>query len=176
MPDTTRGYTYPASTDHTRIWEHLQTLATDIDTDVGGFAIASQAAVDATSRQTTSASFTHVLSPANTLGVAFTAPPSGKVMIHIVCDLDCSGGVGSFAEAAPHTRTGAVLASGSDVEVASHGIALLAYDGNQMRMGCAHRLTGLTPGSSYNTVMAHATSTGTGTFRFREITVVPLAA
>lgn len=29
-----RGYTYPQSTDHTRIWEHFLELATDIDTDV----------------------------------------------------------------------------------------------------------------------------------------------
>ncbi len=29
-----RAYTYPSSTDHTRLWEHLQELATDIDTDV----------------------------------------------------------------------------------------------------------------------------------------------
>lgn len=29
-----RGYTYPASSDHTRIWEHIQNLADDVDTDV----------------------------------------------------------------------------------------------------------------------------------------------
>jgi hypothetical protein len=34
MATTTRGYTYPASTDHDRIWEHFQTLAEDIDDDV----------------------------------------------------------------------------------------------------------------------------------------------
>lgn len=38
MATTTRGYTYPASTDHTRLWEHFQTLATDIDGDVGDLA------------------------------------------------------------------------------------------------------------------------------------------
>ncbi|MDW3849649.1 hypothetical protein NMK34_23835 [Micromonospora sp. BRA006-A] len=31
MPDTSLGITYPASTDHTRIWEHFQTLAQDVD-------------------------------------------------------------------------------------------------------------------------------------------------
>lgn len=34
MASTTRGYTYPASTDHDRIWEHIETLAEDIDSDV----------------------------------------------------------------------------------------------------------------------------------------------
>ncbi|RKN38445.1 hypothetical protein [Micromonospora endolithica] len=31
MPDTSRGITYPSSTGHTRIWEHFQTLADDVD-------------------------------------------------------------------------------------------------------------------------------------------------
>jgi hypothetical protein len=31
MPDTPLGITYPASTDHTRLWEHFQALAEDVD-------------------------------------------------------------------------------------------------------------------------------------------------
>ena len=31
MPDTSLGITYPASTAHTRIWEHVQTVAEDVD-------------------------------------------------------------------------------------------------------------------------------------------------
>lgn len=34
MPDTSRGYTYPASTGSTRLWEWFQELAEDIDVDV----------------------------------------------------------------------------------------------------------------------------------------------
>jgi len=34
MPDTGRGYPYPASTDHARLWEHVEDLATAVDTDV----------------------------------------------------------------------------------------------------------------------------------------------
>ena len=34
MPTTSRGYVYPASTDHTRLWEHLQNLANSVNTDV----------------------------------------------------------------------------------------------------------------------------------------------
>lgn len=176
MPDTPRGYTYPASTDHTRLWEHFQTLATDIDTDVATLVTASQSAVDATARTTTSTTFTSVVSPANVLGVAFTAPASGKVMLHMVCDLVTSGGAGQFAEAAPAVRTGAVLASGSVVLAAAHDRAVIAYNGIQLRAGITYRLTGLTPAASYNAVMEHANSSGTGTFRWREITVVPLNA
>ncbi|WP_420124384.1 hypothetical protein [Nakamurella sp.] len=31
MPDTSLGITYPASTAHTRLWEHLQELAADVN-------------------------------------------------------------------------------------------------------------------------------------------------
>lgn len=31
MPDTTQGITYPASTSHSRLWEHFQEMATDTD-------------------------------------------------------------------------------------------------------------------------------------------------
>lgn len=38
MPNTSRGYTYPASTADTAIWLHFQELATDIDADVDALA------------------------------------------------------------------------------------------------------------------------------------------
>lgn len=38
MGTTPRGYTYPDAGDHTRLWEHFQELATDLDTDVGNLA------------------------------------------------------------------------------------------------------------------------------------------
>jgi hypothetical protein len=34
MGSTSRGYTFPASTDHTRLWEHIETLAEDVDADI----------------------------------------------------------------------------------------------------------------------------------------------
>jgi hypothetical protein len=35
MPTTGRGILYPGSTDHNRLWEHLQSLATTADTAIG---------------------------------------------------------------------------------------------------------------------------------------------
>lgn len=35
MATTSRGLIYPASTDHTRLWEHLENLATSADTAIG---------------------------------------------------------------------------------------------------------------------------------------------
>lgn len=31
MPTTSEGFRYPASTDHTRLWEHIQNLASDLN-------------------------------------------------------------------------------------------------------------------------------------------------
>lgn len=31
MPDTSLGFTYPASTDHARLWEHIQAVADDVN-------------------------------------------------------------------------------------------------------------------------------------------------
>lgn len=36
MPETPLGITYPAETDHTRLWEHFQSLAESVDGVVGG--------------------------------------------------------------------------------------------------------------------------------------------
>lgn len=35
MPQTTQGLTYPDSAGHTRLWEHIQQLAEDVDALVG---------------------------------------------------------------------------------------------------------------------------------------------
>jgi hypothetical protein len=34
MPTTGRGYVYPASTEHDRVYEHIQNLAASVDTDI----------------------------------------------------------------------------------------------------------------------------------------------
>lgn len=36
MPDTSLGITYPASTEHTRTWEHMQALAQDVNDLIAG--------------------------------------------------------------------------------------------------------------------------------------------
>lgn len=35
MPTTSRGYVFPASTEHNRLWEHFENLAVSLNTDVG---------------------------------------------------------------------------------------------------------------------------------------------
>lgn len=53
MPDTSLGITYPASTDHARVWEHFQALAQDVDTLLGR-----KGYVGESTRSTASSSFT----------------------------------------------------------------------------------------------------------------------
>lgn len=40
MAETPLGLTYPGSGDHTRLWEHIQSLAEDVDSIIGGLLLA----------------------------------------------------------------------------------------------------------------------------------------
>lgn len=129
---------------------------------------------DDTSRTTTSTSFTSTLSPANICGVAFTAPPSGKVMININVDGDNSGA--GFAASSPAVRKGTVVGSGDMVLAANFATAVIIYGGQPNRAGVSHLLPGLTPGDRYNVCLEHIVDSGTGTFRWRGVQVVPQLA
>lgn len=58
MPTTPRGIVYPASSDHTRLWEHLQTLASTADAAVQ--AVADLTVVTLATDTAVSAGFTTV--------------------------------------------------------------------------------------------------------------------
>src|SRR5690242_13552472 len=74
--------------------------------------ITSVSASDVTSRTTTSTSFTQVLSPATVCGVAFTAPPSGKVIINWSTSLS-NGSSPNVAQCSPAVRTGSSVGAGT---------------------------------------------------------------
>lgn len=129
---------------------------------------------DATSRTTTSAGYTTTLSPAQICGVAFTAPPSGKVSIEWGCGVQngtaLNLGVCSFA-----VRAGSVVGSGTSFQASDDGRSI----GSQafINAGRQSTVTGLTPGTVYNVALEHrVNSGGTGTFSNRTVTVVPLLA
>jgi hypothetical protein len=131
-------------------------------------------AVDATSRTTTSTSFTTVLSPAGTCGVAFVAPYSGKVLINHAVELANSGS--GFTICAPAVRTGAVVGSGSTTLASTADNGVRCDQSTLIRAGASYLLTGLTSGASYNVTLEQIVGTGTGTFVRRNVIVVPLAA
>lgn len=129
---------------------------------------------DTTARTTTSTTYTTTLSPAQICGVAFTAPPSGKVSIEwgagVQNNTGPNLGVCSFA-----IRAGSVVGSGTSFQASDDGRAItsLAF----IRAGAQSTVTGLTPGTVYNVALEHrVASAGTGTFSNRSVTVVPLLA
>lgn len=129
---------------------------------------------DTTARTTTSASFTTVLSPAQICGVAFTAPPSGKVTIAFNCGVQNSSSP-QLSVCSFRIREGSTVGSGTSFYAPDDGRAItsLAY----VRGGASEPVTGLTPGAVYNVALEHrVASSGTGTFSNRSVTVLPSLA
>ncbi|WP_330172940.1 hypothetical protein OG875_04675 [Streptomyces sp. NBC_01498] len=106
--------------------------------------------------------------------VVFTAPVTGKVEIktsaRMINETSTSGCL-----VAPQTRSGGTPGSGSIIEDASDGLGPSNYGNTFSRHGVSHLLTGLTPGSVYNTRLLHRTSVtaATATFALRELIVSP---
>lgn len=135
---------------------------------------ASVSNADATSRTTTSASYTTTLSPANICGVSFTAPPSGKVLLLWVTYM-VNSGVG-YCLCSPEIRTGSTVGSGT-VFLAAHDDRTVQSTGTSAdRVGASYLATGLTAATVYNVALTHLVQSGTGTFLRREVTVIPQLA
>ncbi|MCP3817838.1 hypothetical protein NLX86_06710 [Streptomyces sp. A3M-1-3] len=106
--------------------------------------------------------------------VTFTAPTSGRVEICTTARMINSTTAGTLVS--PETRTGSTIGSGTIVEGASDGIGTSHYGASFARTGVTHVLSGLTPGSAYNTRLLHRVSgASTGTVALRELSVKPLS-
>lgn len=106
--------------------------------------------------------------------VIFTAPVTGRVEIKTSARMiNDSATAGCLI--APETRAGGTPGSGSIVEAAADGLGPSNYGSTFSRQGVSHLLTGLTPGSVYNTRLLHKTSQSaqTATFALRELIVSP---
>jgi hypothetical protein len=103
--------------------------------------------------------------------VVFTAPTSGRVLIHTAMRAINSATSGSLV--APETRLGSTIGVGTVVEAAADNIGCASYGTTFQRQGATHLLTGLTAGASYNTRLLHRASAGTATFANRELIVSP---
>lgn len=129
-----------------------------------------------TSGTTTSTSFTGSLTTAGSCGVAFVAPPSGIVMLHShVSGYPSANNLET--KTAFWVGTGASVGSGTEfyaagdndqtmVQVTSSGVVYSSA-------GWAY-VTGLTPGNTYNAQLRHRVNSGTGTWLYRKIAVVPM--
>ncbi|MEH0547279.1 hypothetical protein QA802_30600 [Streptomyces sp. B21-105] len=160
---TAKGITYPESTDNTRLWEHIQTLAEDVD---GLITVNSNEAEDTASRTTTSTTY------ADASGGAFsttvTVPPSGKVMVAIRTTQRNSGALNTV------TSWQAVGSTSGTVYSANDNAALI-WSGSgttNLSLSLTKRLSGLVAGETLTVTMKHrVSSASTATIDYRNITV-----
>lgn len=107
-------------------------------------------------------------------GVAFTAPASGKVDVHIrAAMVGEAAGIG--AQASFIVRTGASVGSGTTVVAATDDNSISVLGTDDAEFGQSTLVTGLTPGNSYNVQMVYKRRGGSsnGGFSRRRITVKP---
>ena len=99
------------------------------------------------------------------VGVAFTAPPDGIVVVHWHARIE-NNNSGGGTLVSVGVREGAILGSGTDHTTASDSFAIensRSGAGNSSRHGAGtfRVITGLTPGDFYNAVVEHRITTGT---------------
>lgn len=148
-------------------------LKTDDSVEIaGGLKVTGNATTvdtQVTSGTTTSTSYTATLTGGTACGLAFTAPPSGQVLVHNNCRLVNSGIFLTFCTI--RVRTGSSIGSGSDVVATSDENAVTVYATTEARIGNTYLVTGLTPGSSYNVQQLFRVVGGTGTFLNKSLIV-----
>lgn len=146
---------------------------------LGGSGIGSAQAVSAegntTNGTTTSTSFTNTLTTTGVHGVAFIAPPSGKVYV-VGRALAGNTTAGIFTHLDVEVRVGAVVGSGSVFRAASNNTAS-GFQSDSANQQGEHKadavVTGLTPGAAYNAALCYFVGANTGTYNRRHIAVLP---
>lgn len=127
---------------------------------------------------TTSTSYTNTLTTTGIHGVAFVAPPSGKVQF-IGRSSGGSSTVGQYAQLDYEVKTGSTVGSGSVIRATSNNTAsvfLSSTSGGQGPLNVSGIISGLTPGAVYNVALTYASSNGasTASFNRRYAAVYPL--
>lgn len=126
---------------------------------------------------TTSTSFVNSLTTTGVHGLAFVAPPSGRVDV-----VGRAGGgsatVGQYSLLDFEVRQGATPGSGTVFRAADNNTAsvfMSSTSGGQGPLSFSTLVTGLTPGAVYNASLTYASSSGSSsaTFNRRYISVRP---
>lgn len=111
------------------------------------------------------------------VGIAFTAPPSGKVKIHWACGLQNSGsGAANYTLMAFQIKTGTTIGSGTTIQSASDSLCLEIVGTNEADLGRTSLVPALNAGSSYNVSGMYRVGAGTGTVSRVEMVVDPCIA
>ncbi len=110
------------------------------------------------------------------VGVAFTAPTTGRVWVHWQARFNPTSAVS--AQVGFALRTGATLGVGTLIQDGLNENCLesppVSGGGGRVQGGTSYLVTDLTPGTVYNVVVCHRmTAAGTGTVFARSIGVSP---
>ena len=127
---------------------------------------------------TTSTSYTNSLTSTGVHGVAFIAPPSGKIQV-IGRASGGSSVVGQYAQLDWEVRQGSTIGSGTLFRTTNNNTAsvfLSSTANGQGPLNISGLLSGLTPGANYNACLTYCSSSGSSTANFnrRQIAVYPL--
>lgn len=166
-------------------------LNSDIDVEITGdnfrFNGATVMVVGGNPQPVSSFSATDITNVANTsfaagtpvVGVAFTAPATGKVYIVTQAHMASSNTAGSYIYVSPEVRTGSTVGSGTVVHTAvtDEGVSTGQAGTEITRVNASTEIlvTGLTPGNSYNVRLMHLITAGAlGTIFYRAVLVKPV--
>jgi hypothetical protein len=108
-------------------------------------------------------------------GVAFIAPPSGKVFVAGRA-LAGTTTAGAYSFLDFEIKTGSTIGSGSVVRAVNDVTSSVFQSSTASQQGplnITDLVTGLTPGAAYNAALVYRVSAGTGAFNRRHITVLP---
>lgn len=186
MPTTpVYGIPYPALSDAPNGPSQIQAAALEVETELVRIdaAVAAINGLDTAFAGSTTdeTGFTNTTFAAGgtTVGVAFVAPASGKVMVHYTAAM--LQNINTFVTIVSfEMKTGGTVGSGTLVGAAANGDRALVC-GRAVNSGAVAQLsagnwalyTGLTPGATYNVRMLHVVDGGSGTITYRQISVQP---
>jgi hypothetical protein len=107
-------------------------------------------------------------------GTAFTAPPSGKVSVHVSAALD-AGAAGTSSDASFQIRAGSTVGAGAIVYPVVDDDRISLDGTTAIEVGRTTIVTGLASGTVYNVQMLYKrTGASTGGFARRKVSVTPV--
>lgn len=109
--------------------------------------------------------------------VVFTAPETGRVLVHWSgAPRNTAASNSPVAYLSPEVRSGGSVGSGSVVLGANdrRSVRSNLAGSHTVRAGASHLVTGLTPGSTYNARILHRVTSQSGEFFHRGLIVEPL--
>lgn len=110
-----------------------------------------------------------------TVGLFFTAPPSGMVLAHWASSID-NNVAGNSGFLSAEIREGDAIGAGTQVIPASDQLATRNANTEFVKFGITRLFTGLIPGTVYNASLWHRSSNGANTavFNDRNIIIQPV--